>query len=174
MTSETTSTDAIRRNRANVARLEEAVAVAEREQLPAMVLFWHTDIFKMVHAEPSEFGAPISTHALKGGSKGSFDWFALRLAQRAEGFKGQILIVHGDGHRFIVARPMTICRAKGIRPSAPTSRDSRSSVHPTSAAFGSRWIRTRRGCSATRRCSPALERGGARAKVPVDLVEERM
>jgi len=118
-TSELASAEMIGRNRANLAWLEDAFATAKSQKLPAIVLFLHADIFEMVHAEPPQFGTSISSHVLKGGSQGPFYWFALRLVQLAEAYDGQILLVHGDGHRFIIDRPMTIFRGEKEPPLRP-------------------------------------------------------
>lgn len=118
-TSEVSSAEVVGRNRANIAWLEGTFEQAKETQARALVLAFHADMFEMVHAQGQQGGTPVSEHALRGGSLGPFFWFAYRLAQLAQDFDGQILLVHGDGHRFIVDRPMTIFRGESEPPLRP-------------------------------------------------------
>ncbi len=116
--SEESSAEAIGRNRANVAWLDSTFAEAMEKERKAVVIVLHADIFETVHAE-FNFFAPISSHNIRGGSLGPFYWFARRLADLAGDFEGQVLIVHGDSHAFIVDRPMTVSRGEGASPLRP-------------------------------------------------------
>jgi hypothetical protein len=118
ITSENASLEAIRRNRANMAWLETTFENAEKEKSRAIILVFHADVFETVHAVPSPFTA-VSSHNLRGGSTGPFYWFTRRLAELADNFKGQILLVNGDGHQFIIDRPMTISRGEDKPPIRP-------------------------------------------------------
>ncbi|MBT5241681.1 MAG: hypothetical protein HN793_04140 [Rhodospirillaceae bacterium] len=113
--SEESSIEAIGRNRANVAWLDSTFAEATEKESKAIVIVLHADMFETVHAE-FNFFAPLSSHNIRGGSLGPFYWFARRLADLADNFEGQILIVHGDSHVFIVDQPMTVSRGEGAPP----------------------------------------------------------
>lgn len=118
-TSEASSAEVVARNQANIAWLEATFERARQIEARALVLAFHAEMFEMVHAPGQQGGTRVSTHALRGGSLGPFFWFAYRLAQLAEDFDGQILLIHGDGHRFVVDRPMTIFDGESEPPLRP-------------------------------------------------------
>ena len=75
------------REQANLAWLDRTFELAEREDAAGVVLAMQADMF---------FGAPND----------GFAAIVERIAERASGFDGPVLLLEGDTHRFLVDRPL--------------------------------------------------------------------
>jgi hypothetical protein len=81
----------VRREQANVAWVEAAFAAARRAKQRALVFAFHSDPFE----EPLRYEG------------GPFEKVVAAVAAGADAFDGQVLVVHGHRHTFIVDRPLT-------------------------------------------------------------------
>lgn len=79
-----------RRTAAGLAWLEEAFTIATTERLHGVVLALHADM-----------------DLVDGASRPGHASFVDRLAELTAGFPGQVLLIHGDSHEFIVDQPLT-------------------------------------------------------------------
>jgi hypothetical protein len=98
-----------RRNSANDAWLREAFALAARESAPAVVV--------AMHANPG-FEQDDHRARLPGDPSPDLDAYAgLRalLRELANGFAGDVLLLHGDTHRFRADRPLGGARGLPVR-----------------------------------------------------------
>lgn len=116
--SEDASAEAVQRNRANMAWIDQTFAEAKSQNSIALVIIFHADMFDVVRAG-DEGVPPVSPYQLIGGTSGPYYMIAGRLAFRATNFDGQVLLIHGDGHRFIVDRPLTIGQGETEPPKRP-------------------------------------------------------
>lgn len=80
------------REKANVAWIESAFAAAEKAGHKAIVIAMHSDIF------------------IEGGDKEGGPFTAIRnaIANGAQVFSGQVLVIHGHHHTFIIDRPLRV------------------------------------------------------------------
>ena len=86
------------RNKANLAWIDQAFRMAKNQGHKGIVLALHADMFLPKRRDHPAYRPTIE--AIKRGT--------------AE-FQGQVLIVHGDWHRFVVDRPLREYRAKSKR-----------------------------------------------------------
>lgn len=116
--SEDSSAEAARRNRANLDWIDTTFDEATENKRKALVIVFHADMFEWDRGDTT--GAfPISSHKVIGGALGPFYWITGRLAQRASSFDGQVLLIHGDGHHFIIDRPLSIYQGETDMPKRP-------------------------------------------------------
>jgi len=80
--------EVVRRQDAAVAWLEEAFAVAHADSLKGVILAMHAEP-GFARAENADFGRLVN-----------------RLRELVLGFDGQVLLLHGDGHTFVVDHPL--------------------------------------------------------------------
>lgn len=80
----------LERNEANIAWINEAFAVAKRDNVQGLVLAMHADPdFHARHGDGSGFADTLET-----------------LARQAADFGKPLLIVHGDTHKFMIDQPL--------------------------------------------------------------------
>ncbi|MEZ5234431.1 MAG: DUF839 domain-containing protein [Acidimicrobiales bacterium] len=95
------------RDAANIAWLHEAFDEAESQQAPGVVLFMQADMwdaFSVVNGDPLD----------------GFDAFMAALAERSAAFDGEVLVVQGDSHQYLVDQPLAEGDAlHGVETEAP-------------------------------------------------------
>lgn len=83
--------DAMRRIAAGKAWLRHTFEIARDENSPALVIAFHVDPFSVDAPQYPE--GPVA-------------WIKDMIVEEAANFPGQVLMIHGDGHRFEVDQPL--------------------------------------------------------------------
>lgn len=102
--------EAVRRNQANVAWIQDTVAEARRTDAKALVLAMHASIFDR---DPP--AGRYTGRTVRGGRQGPYALVAAALQEAAAGFGKPVLMIHGDDHEFMVDRPFLVA-ADGKNP----------------------------------------------------------
>ena len=97
---------------ANLAWLDAAFATATERRLPALVLAFQADMWHPCQMEQHRAKGVACTREPYGRNDGinrpdaAYDYpgFLARLTQRAAAFQGQVLLLHGDSHRWLEDR----------------------------------------------------------------------
>lgn len=92
--------EAVQRNQANVAWLQQSFAEATQRQAPAVVLAMHAAILEKAPPQGSGLG-----RAVRGGSHGPCAVLADTIRELAAQFGKPVLLIHGDDHAFTIDRP---------------------------------------------------------------------
>lgn len=104
------ATEAIQRNRANVAWIRATFDHATRSDARAVVIAMHASLFEDGKGD-ADFGK-----RLRGGAEGPYFWIALAIRDLAAEFGRPVLLVHGDFHELIVDRPFLVSRGEAQPP----------------------------------------------------------
>lgn len=97
------ATEAVRRNQANLAWIQDTFAEAKKTDAKAVVLAMHASIFDRA-APDGRFGG----RAVRGGRHGPYGLVALALQEGAAAFGKPVLLIHGDDHEFMIDRPFLV------------------------------------------------------------------
>ncbi len=97
---------------ANLAWLDAAFAMATERRLPVLVLGFQADMWHPCQMEQHRAKGVACTREPYGRHDGinrddaAYDYrgFLARLSQHAAGFQGQVLVLHGDSHRWLEDR----------------------------------------------------------------------
>ena len=98
--------ESLDRRGANYAWIMRMAEIAEEKNVKAIVLAGHGDMF--VRREKSPHGSSFSGTMIRGGRYGPYVGYVYAMAELAKKFPKPILFVHGDGHRFVIDRPLLI------------------------------------------------------------------
>jgi len=93
--------EAVRRNQANVAWIQQAFAEAKRTDAKAVVLAMHASFFERGPIRNQSTGRSVL-----GGRSGPFGLLAAALQDGAAEFGKPVLLIHGDDHEFMIDRPL--------------------------------------------------------------------
>ena len=89
------------RNKANVAWLRDSVRIARKNDIKAVVVALHAEMFSNKKAQDSMHGP--------------YGMIVRELAIAGERFGRPILLIHGDFHKFIIDRPFIVANGVGIK-----------------------------------------------------------
>lgn len=92
--------EAVRRNQANVAWIQQAFAEAQRSDAKAVVLAMQASLFERGPMRNQSTGRSVL-----GGRSGPFGLLAAALQDGAAEFGKPVLLIHGDDHEFMIDRP---------------------------------------------------------------------
>jgi hypothetical protein len=98
--------ESVSRRHANYAWITELAEVAEKNKVKAIVLAAHADMFENEKAFTNDDS--FSGSKIKGGSSGPYVGYVYALSELTRKFARPVLLVHGDGHRFVIDRPLII------------------------------------------------------------------
>jgi hypothetical protein len=91
---------AVRRNQANVARIQEAFAEAERTDAKAVVLTMHGSFF-----DKGPASGQGKARGVLGGRSGPYGLVATAIQDLSAAFDKRVLLIQGDDHEFMIDRP---------------------------------------------------------------------
>lgn len=100
--------EAVRRNQANVAWIQQAFAEARRSDAKAVVLAMQASFFERGPIRNQSTGRSVL-----GGRAGPFGLLAAALQDGAAEFGKPVLLIHGDDHEFMIDRPFLTRSADG-------------------------------------------------------------
>jgi hypothetical protein len=104
------ASEAIERNRANVAWIKSAFEHATASDAKALVIAMHASIFYDGEGN-QDFG-----RQLRGGAEGPYFWVALAIRDLAAAYGRPVLLIHGDFHEFVVDRPFLVSQGESEPP----------------------------------------------------------
>ncbi len=96
--------ESIDRRGANYAWIIRMAEIAKEQDVKAIVLAGHGDMFE--RREKSPHGSSFSGTMIRGGRYGPYVGYVYAMAVLAKKFPRPILLVHGDSHRFVIDRPL--------------------------------------------------------------------
>ncbi|MFT7689107.1 MAG: hypothetical protein ACI9FB_004473 [Candidatus Azotimanducaceae bacterium] len=94
--------EAISRNKANVAWVQETFNEAKSNNAKAVVISLHASLFEVGD------GGRFSNSLLRGGRTGPYYWIARAIRDEAEKFARPVLLINGDLHDLIIDRPFLV------------------------------------------------------------------
>ena len=109
--SEDAAAEAVRRNQADVAWIQDAFAEAARTDAKAVVLAMHASFFEKTPAPGHDTG-----HSILGGRHGPYGLIAMAVQDLAESFGKPVLLIHGDSHEFMIDRPFYVSDDEAAKP----------------------------------------------------------
>lgn len=95
--------EAYLRNKANVAWLRDGMRIAHESDMKAVVIAFHAEILGNTDMRSG------NAFAMRNGPFGSL---IRELQLASDRFEGQILVIHGDSHKFVVDRPFLEMRGE--------------------------------------------------------------
>lgn len=98
--------ESIRRRGANYAWIMNLIEVAKENQVKAVVVAAHAELFENKTSHGSV--ANYSGQQVRGGHLGPYVGYVYALSNLAKEFSKPILYIHGDAHKFIIDRPLLI------------------------------------------------------------------
>lgn len=104
------ATEAIERNRANIAWLEATFGHAAEVDAKAVVVAMHAALF-----EDGEGNADFGKR-LRGGAEGPFYWVALAIRDLGSAWGKPVLLINGDFHELLVDRPFFVSQGEAKPP----------------------------------------------------------
>lgn len=104
------ATEAISRNKADVAWIKETFESARSQNAKAVVIALHASMFF------EGDGGSFSNKLLRGGKGGPYYWIARAIRDEAEIFGRPVLLINGDFHELIIDRPYTVSRGESEIP----------------------------------------------------------
>lgn len=102
--------EAIARNAADVAWIEDTFAYAADRDAAAVVIALHAALFV------DGPGGDFSNLELRGGADGPYYWVALAIRDLADAFGRPVLLINGDFHEFVVDRPFFVSQGEARPP----------------------------------------------------------
>ncbi len=99
--------EAHERNEANAAWIRDGFRIARENDLPAVVVVLHAEMFLNGQLGLEEWGGPLS---------GPHGQVLQELRLGGERFGKPVLLVHGDSHQFVVDRPFLEARGESEPP----------------------------------------------------------
>jgi len=95
--------ESMRRRGANYAWIMGLIKIAKDEQVKAVVIATHAELFN--HNNPPKGSKGIQASNVRGGKLGPYIGYVHALSTLAYQVKQPILFIHGDYHKFIIDRP---------------------------------------------------------------------
>ncbi|MFT6750785.1 MAG: hypothetical protein ACJA2O_000965 [Candidatus Azotimanducaceae bacterium] len=96
------ATEAISRNKADVAWIQETFREAKLQEARAVVISLHASLFERGD------GGKFSNSLLRGGRDGPYYWIARAIRDEAEKFGLPVLLINGDFHDLVIDRPFLV------------------------------------------------------------------
>jgi hypothetical protein len=109
--SEDTAAEAVRRNQANIAWIQETFSEATRTDAKAVVLAMHASFF-----DKGPVRGHTTGHSVLGGRAGPYGLIAMAIQDLAAAFVRPVLLIHGDDHEFMIDRPFLISEGESRKP----------------------------------------------------------
>ncbi|MEW6704088.1 MAG: hypothetical protein AB1430_04475 [Pseudomonadota bacterium] len=109
--SEDAAAEAVRRNQANIAWIQEAFSEATKTDAKAVVLAMHASFFDKGPARGHTTGRGVV-----GGRAGPFGLVAMAVQDLAAAFGRPVLLIHGDDHEFMIDRPFLVSEGEDRKP----------------------------------------------------------
>ena len=98
--------ESVRRRVANLAWMANLIEVAKEEQVKAVVVVAHAELFDNKKSDGNI--ANFSGTHVRGGNSGPYAGYVYALSNLVKEIPMPILYVHGDYHKFVIDRPLLI------------------------------------------------------------------
>lgn len=100
-------TEAVERNRANVAWIRDSFRIARTSGLKAIVIGFHAELLMNSKMSLTDFGGPL---------QGPYGTIIKELRIASERFNLPVLLIHGDSHEFVIDRPFLKSQGENAPP----------------------------------------------------------